>query len=103
MFVLSNLLIALAGLVHAVFQIAWWVLIARIVLSWIRPDPRNSFVRTVIHAITQLTDPVLDRARRAMPFLQVGGFDLSPIAVFLLLGFADTFITRSLYAAAAMT
>ena len=98
MFVLGNLVIAIAGLVHAIFQIAWWVLIARIVLSWIRPNPRNDLVRSAVGAVYTLTDPVLDRARRTLPFLQVGALALSPIAVFLALAFADSFITSSLYA-----
>ncbi len=96
MLILANLLIAFAGVVHAVLMLAWWVLLARIVLSWVQPRPRQDLVRAVVRAIYGLTDPVLYRARRLLPFLVVGGLDLSPIAVFLALGFADRFLYSTL-------
>ncbi len=66
MFVFGNLLIAAATALHAVFQIAWWVLIARIVMSWLQPNPRNELLRSVISSIYRLTDPVLERVQRAL-------------------------------------
>jgi YggT family protein len=96
LFVLGNFVLATANLVHAVFQLAWFVLLARIVLSWVRPDPPPGIVRSLVNAVYTLTDPVLDRARRLLPFLVVQGIDLTPIAVFLGLGFLDRFVTSSL-------
>lgn len=72
------------------------MLLARILFSWIRPNPGPGIVRTVIEGIYGVTDPVLTRVRRALPFLVVGGLDLSPIALFLGIGFLDTFLTRTL-------
>ncbi|MCB9675833.1 MAG: YggT family protein [Alphaproteobacteria bacterium] len=97
MMVLGNLLVALAPVVHTVFQIAWFVLLARIVFSWIQPNPRPGLVRSVISGVYQVTDPVLDGTRRLLPFLRIGALDLSPIALFLALGFADRFLTSTLY------
>lgn len=94
-------LVALAGLVHTLFRLASYLLIARIVMSWLQPRPASDLLRSLVLAVYRLTDPVLDGARRAMPFLRVGALDLSPIVVFLALGFADQVITGSLYQAAA--
>jgi YggT family protein len=96
LFVLGDFLIATASVVHAVLQLAWFVLLARIVLSWVQPNPPPGVVRSIVSAIYTLTDPVLDRARRLLPFLVVQGVDLSPIAVFLALGFLDRFLTSTL-------
>jgi len=96
MIVLGNALVALASLVHGVFSLATAALFARIVLSWIEPRPRNDLVRTLISGLYQLTDPVLNRVRRLLPFLVLRGLDLSPIALFLGLGFADRFLTGTL-------
>lgn len=96
MFVIGNLLLAAAPAVHGLFQLAWLVLFVRILFSWIRPNPGAGFVRTVVNGVYALTDPVLERTRRALPFLNAGGLDLSPIALFLALGVVDQFATSTL-------
>jgi YggT family protein len=54
-----------------------WVVIVSAVLSWVDPDPFNPIVRFLSNA----TEPLYWRIRRWMPFVVVGGFDLSPIVV----------------------
>jgi YggT family protein len=56
------------------------VLLIRIVLSWVNPDPYN---RLVI-IIRSVTDPYLDFFRRIIP-LRIGMLDLSPVFAFLAL------------------
>ena len=56
------------------------ILLVRIFMSWVRPDPYNPFVK-FIH---NMTEPVLEPIRRYLP---TGGFDFSPIIVFVLLEF----------------
>lgn len=97
MIVIGNLLMSLSTVVHGVLSLFWGLLVARIVLSWVRPAPPPGLVRSLVSAVYQLTDPVIDRARAWLPFLQVGALDLSPIAVFLALGFLDSFLTRTLF------
>lgn len=79
----------LAGVVHTLFQLASWVLLIRIFLSWVRPSPGPGPARQALTALYSVTDPVLDRVRRTLPFLVVGGMDLSPIALFVALGLVD--------------
>ncbi|MBX2802477.1 MAG: YggT family protein [Myxococcales bacterium] len=83
----GNLLVALGGVVSAVLSLAWGLLFARILFSWFRPDPPAGILRKLVGLVYALTDPVMDRTRRLLPFLQVGAFDLSPIALFFAIGF----------------
>ncbi|HHO53264.1 MAG TPA: YggT family protein [Deltaproteobacteria bacterium] len=96
MIVLGNFLVALGGVVHTTLSLASLVLIARVLFSWFRPNPPAGLLRTLVSAVYRLTDPVLDRTREWLPFLQIGGLDLSPIAVFVAISFLDRFLTGSL-------
>ena len=61
-------------------QLLYFILLARILLSWL-PGFRNNPVAGLIYDITE---PILAPARRLIP--PMGGLDISPIIVFLLLG-----------------
>ncbi len=70
-----------------------WIIIIAAVVSWIRPDPYHPIIR-FLYAVTE---PVLYSVRRLMPFVMVGGVDLSPIVVILALQFiGQVFIVDSL-------
>lgn len=92
MFVLSNFLIAAAGVLSMAISIYWWVIIARAILTWVNPDPYNPIVRFLYN----VTEPVLYRVRRTIPFSMAGGIDFSPVLVLLGLFFLDAFLVRSL-------
>jgi len=90
MFVLGNLLIALAKICDIVLTLYMYMIIASALISWVNPDPYNPIVRFLHRA----TDPVLDRIRSKMPY--IGGIDLSPLAVILAIYFLQNFIVRSI-------
>jgi YggT family protein len=92
MFIVANLLAALAQVLDYLLWAYVWILLARIVISWVNADPANPIVRFLYAA----TEPVLERARRLLP-LQAGGFDLSPIIVWIAILFLQRFLVRSLY------
>jgi YggT family protein len=92
MFILSNLLAALAQVLDYLLWAYMWILIGRVIISWVNADPANPIVRFLYAA----TDPVLDRVRRVLP-AQAGGFDLSPIIVWIVIIFLQRFLVRSLY------
>ena len=75
------------GLICWLLQLYYIVLIVRIVLSWVPslPDP----VQPVARGVYALTDPVLNPVRGLLPPLRTGSMaiDLSPILVFIALGF----------------
>ena len=63
------------------------VMVVRIVLSWLLAfqvvNPRNQFVWQVDRTTRALTDPVMRPIQRILP--PMGGMDLSPIVIFLLI------------------
>jgi YggT family protein len=92
MFIIANLLIAVAQVLEYVLWAYMWILIGRVVVSWVRADYNNPIVRFLYAA----TDPVLELVRRRLP-LFAGGIDLSPIVVWLVIVFLQRFLVRSLY------
>ena len=92
MFVISNLLAAVAKVLDIVLTIFMWIIIARAILSWVSPDPYNPIVR-FIHNVTE---PVLYQVRRKIP-LSFGGIDFSPIIILLAVIFLQQFVVQSLH------
>jgi len=74
---LSIILMKLVQLVSTLLNLYMWVVIISALLSWVNPDPYNPIVRF----LRNITDPVYARIRRLMPFIVVGGMDLSPVVV----------------------
>ncbi len=76
---------AVINLLDLVLELYTYVLIAYIVFSWLFTfnivNPRNQIVAGVYELCWKLTDPVLSRVRAFLP--PMGGFDLSPIVLFL--------------------
>lgn len=91
MFILGQLFQSLALLVSLIFNILYFLLVVRIILSWVRLDPYNEIVQTIY----RVTDPILLPFRR-LP-LQAGGMDFSPIVAFLVLSVLRNFIVNVLY------
>ncbi len=76
MFIFGEIFQSLAFLVNVICTILIWLLIARIVCSWLPVDPYN----TIVMFLMQATDPIL-RPFRRIP-LRVGMMDLTPILAF---------------------
>lgn len=89
---LSNFLQAIAVVIEAILSIYFWIVIISALLSWVNPDPYNPIVRI----LRNLTEPVFMRLRRWMPFLTIGGFDLTPLVVLLGIQFLKIFVVQSL-------
>ncbi len=91
MFLLANLLGAVATLLYYALWLYMWILIARAVISWVSPDPYNPIVQFLYRA----TEPVLDPIRRRLPSSGFG-IDFSPLVVILVIYFLQIFLVRSL-------
>jgi len=74
---LSIILLKLVQLVSTLLNLYMWVVIISALLSWVNPDPYNPIVRF----LRNITDPVYAKIRRVMPFVVIGGMDLSPVVV----------------------
>jgi len=81
---------ATAGVLDMVLFLAMIIVVARAVLSWVSPDPYNPIVRM----INQLSEPLLFPIRRRVPY--IGGMDLSPIILLMVIFFLQNFLVQSL-------
>lgn len=92
MFVLSNLLAAIAALLNVILTIFYWLILIRALISWVNPDPYNPIVKFLY----KTTEPILYPIRRMMPMRFGIGIDLSPIIAFLVLIFLRSFLVKTL-------
>jgi YggT family protein len=93
MFVVGNLLNALASLLDVVFQSLSLILIVNAVLSWVRPDPSNP----IVMFLERVSDVVCDPVRRLFPTV-FSGLDFAPLIVLLVLQFlGHMFLVQSLH------
>lgn len=97
MFVFAELFKALAMLTNGIFTILYWLLFARIVVSWLPVDPYSSIVIFLV----QVTDPIL-RPLRRLP-LRIGMLDLSPFVAFVALFFVRNVLVGIFMSLAAQT
>lgn len=91
---MSPLINAVLSMVLLVLNLYMWVLIGSAVMSWLVAfnviNTRNRVVYTIGDMLYRLTEPVLRPIRRVMPNL--GGLDLSPMVVVLIILFAQRLI-----------
>lgn len=95
MFIISNLLIALGEILKFVLTIYNIILIVRVFTSWVSANPYNPIVRIVY----VLTEPLLKPIRRIIPPVHIGMayLDLSPLILFFLIHFLNSFLVRTIY------
>ena len=83
-------------LLDTVITIYIWLLIASAVLSWLVAfnvvNTHNRFVYLLGDFLQKVTEPVLRPIRRVLPNL--GGIDLSPMVLILLLLFVQQVLAR---------
>ena len=72
-----------------VLEIYKWIVIVAVIVSWLIAfnviNTYNNFVRSLLRMLSALTEPVFRRIRKVMP--PIGGLDLSPIVVFVIIWF----------------
>jgi YggT family protein len=91
MFVLGNLIVAVAKILDIALTMYMWVIIARAVISWVNPDQYNP----IVQFLYRVTEPVMAPIRRWIPFGNMG-IDLSPIILILAIVFLQSFLVRSM-------
>jgi len=93
MFILGNLLFALARILDIAFTIFYWLILIRALLSWVNPDPYNP----IVLFLYKTTEPILYPIRKYLPVNFRFGIDISPIIAFLIIIFLKSFLVRSLF------
>jgi YggT family protein len=90
---------ALLDVVLLALQLYVWLLIASAILSWLIAfnvvNTRNSVVATIWDFLYRITEPLLRPIRNVLPYL--GGIDLSPIVLLLIIFFIERLIVLYLY------
>jgi|TARA_B110000116_G_scaffold251176_1_gene246066 YggT family protein len=77
------------GLIDGLLAFYLFVLMARIVVSWLNPDPHNRIVQILFG----LTDPALGAIRRRLPsFFWSAGIDFTPLVLIMILQVARLFL-----------
>ena len=82
-----------------VISLYMYLLVASAILSWLIAfnvvNTRNQFVSTVAEFLYRITEPVLAPIRNFLPSL--GGLDISPIILILLIMFIERVIAYYIY------
>ena len=90
-----------AILIYQIVEIYKLVVIANVIISWLVAfniiNTYNQFVVMILYATRRLTDPLLNPIRRFLPDL--GGIDISPVALFLFLLFIQNSIDKYIFQA----
>lgn len=90
---------ALLDVINLALQLYIYVIIISAILSWLIAfnvvNVRNDVVRMIWNAIYQVTEPVLAPIRRRLP--DMGGLDLSPIVLLLIIYLIQLVIAYYIY------
>lgn len=90
---------ALLDVVFLVLKLYSYIIIAVAILSWLLAfdviNFRNELVRSVWNFLNSVTEPLLRPIRRVLPNL--GGVDVSPIILLLLLFLVEDILQRYVY------
>ena len=76
----------LIGIIQLLFTILELAVLARVLFSWIQPDPYNPVVRTIV----RLSDPILAPLRRIIPPL--GMLDITPLVALIALSIIEQIV-----------
>lgn len=74
-------MIAIASTINLLFRIFSFIVLARVILSWVRVSPYHPTWGPLVRGIYQITEPIMEPVRRMLPAM--GGLDFSPIVVLL--------------------
>ena len=89
---------AVLDIVLIILDLYVWLLIASAILSWLIAfnvvNTRNQFVAAVAEFLFRITEPVLRPIRNILPNL--GGIDISPVIVILVIVFLQNVIIPNL-------
>ena len=90
---------AILDVVLLILQLYTYVIIIVAILSWLIAfnviNVYNEFVRSIWNALNALTEPLLRPIRQMLP--NMGGIDISPIVLILLIYLIQDIITRYIY------
>ncbi len=84
------------GIISLVLKVYFWGLLITVIASWIAPNSYNP----ALILINQILEPAIKPIRKMMP--DMGGIDISPIVVFLLIQVLEILVVKGLAQASGM-
>jgi YggT family protein len=97
---MTALILFASFVIHCLLQAVIWLIIANVILSWLIAfdviNMRNRTANQIVRFIDAATRPILRPLRRIIPPL--GGLDLSPMIVIILLAGTDDILRPALTA-----
>jgi YggT family protein len=91
---MAQLLLNILGFISFLLTLYIYVIIAYAVVSWLIAfnvvNTRNQFVHMLVEFLYRITEPALRPIRNVLP--NFGGFDLSPIVLWLIILFIQMVI-----------
>ncbi len=92
MFIAGNILLGVAFVLDTVLFVYMWLMMIRVLVSWVSPDPWNP----IVQFLERMTDPVLIAIRRRVGTWQ-GGLDISPFLAILLIVFLQYAVVATIH------
>ena len=85
----------IAKVIYLVLTIYAWLIVARMLLSWVQPRPGGA-ANKVNKVLVDVTEPYLAPFRRLIPTVRMGaaGMDFSPVVALLVLFVAMQVLAR---------
>ena len=90
MFVMGNVVQAIATILDNVLRLYSLVLLVAVLLSWVNPNPFNP----IVQFLRAVTEPLFGWIRKHLPFAMVGMFDLSPLIAFFMIQLLQLVVVR---------
>lgn len=90
MFLIRNFLVATASILDMALGLYLFLVLGRVVISWVNADPYNP----IVQFLYQATEPALRPIRRRVGV--ISGIDFSPMILILLVVFLQSFVVATL-------
>ncbi|WP_417581237.1 YggT family protein [Nitrincola sp.] len=84
----SIVMLSFIGVLDTLLTILFWATIGSVIISWVAPDSPHPAPQL----LQQLVEPLFALVRRVIP--PIGGLDLSPIAIFLVIQIVQSQLPR---------
>ncbi|EXJ12378.1 YggT family protein [Nitrincola nitratireducens] len=86
--VLALAMLALVGVIDSLLSMIFWATIGSVIISWVAPGSPHPAPQILL----QITEPLFALVRRVLP--SIGGLDLSPIVIFLVIQIIQSQLPR---------
>ncbi len=91
---MANVLFGIASVLDMFLQVYMFIVLGRVIISWVNADPYNPIVRILMRA----TEPLFRKLRRYLPFLRnVGGLDFTPLVALGIIYFLQYALVANLF------